>query len=210
MNACQVSLAIIIKTQNCFCRNNGRRSAAGQSNPLPPVPALTIARARNVRHTLGQALLVMIQQHDKSLRQTRDITGSARTRQSDQTFRSAYLRRIQISVAIDLGGSQKAQVHASRLQQAHHAQHVQALRGPQYVGRIGHGVNKFGSGSSADYTVLKQSNCVRSMGPLGNDKGNQRKAHAHKHNFAVADFARRTRHHELAHGIAHLAPVLFR
>src|SRR5574341_2566052 len=49
------------------------------------------------------------------------------------------------------------QVHAPALQQAHHGEHVEALRGAQEVRRVGHGVDELRGRGRAHHAVLEEA-----------------------------------------------------
>src|ERR1051326_6439365 len=92
-------------------------------------------------------------------------------------------------------------MHSPRLQQAHHAEHVQALGCTENIWRISHGVNQFRRRRSANHTILEQTNCVRSMSLLGDHERDQRQSHADKYDLAISNLTRCAGHHELAHGV---------
>src|SRR5579872_7619595 len=92
----------------------------------------------------------MLEQNHKSLGKGRDIARAAGAGQSNCAMRSADLRGIQIAEAIDLSGTKKSKVHTARLQKAHDAKHVEALRCAENVRRVGHGVDQLWRGSRAD------------------------------------------------------------
>ena len=92
-------------------------------------------------------------------------------------------------------------MNASRLQQAHHTQHVQTLCGAQNVRRIGHGVDEFASRSCPNDAVFEKANGVRSVSFLRDHKRDERQPHADKDNLAIADFACRSGDHQFAEGI---------
>jgi hypothetical protein len=113
-----------------------------------------------------------------------------------------HLGRVQVAETVNFGGAEKSQMHASGLQQAHDAEHVQTLRSTENIWRIGHGVDEFGRWRGADHTVFKQADRLRSMGAFCHDESDERKAHADEHNFSVADFAGGGGDHQLAGGVS--------
>src|SRR5581483_7940870 len=144
-----------------------------------------------------QAFLGMLQEHDKTMRERCNVARASRTRQTNYPMRTVDLSRIQIAEAIHFGSAQEAEMYTPRLQQAHHAHHVEALRRTPDVWRIGHGVDQLGSRRSADDTICEQSNCIRRMSAFSNYKGDQRQAHADENIFAILDLAGCGRDHEL-------------
>jgi len=107
-------------------------------------------------------------------------------------------RGVQVAEAVYLCGSQKADVHATLLEQAHHIEHGAGLRRAPKVWGIGHGVKQLRRGRFADDAVSNNPIALVGMGAFRHGKGNQRQPHADEDNLRVANFPGRRSHHKLA------------
>src|SRR5579859_5921405 len=148
---------------------------------------------------------LVIDHGDETMGERGDVAGATGTRQAHDSVLAMHLCGVQVPETVYLCRSEETEIDAARLQQAHYAHHVETLGGMQQVGWIGHGVDQLRRRTGANDSVLEQSHAVWSMSLLGHYKCNQRQPHAHKHNLAVADFARGRCDHHLAKGIAHFA-----
>src|SRR5580692_9376510 len=151
----KVRLFIIAKTQHRLGRDYRGRPASRQTYALAPAGAVSVPGAGSIRNAFRQASFVVFQKNHKPMRETRNVASSARTRQPRASLWSRYFGRVQISEAINLSGAEKSQMYATGLQQAHYAQHVQALSCAKDVRRIGHGVDQFWRWGSTDHTIFK-------------------------------------------------------
>src|SRR5580693_9174250 len=151
----KVRLSIIAKTQHRLGRDYRGRPASRQTHALAPAGAVSVPWAGPIRNAFRQASFIVFQKNNKPMRESRNVASPARTGQPRASLRSRYLGRIQVSETIDLSSAQKSQMDATGLQQAHYAEHVQALSCAQDVRRIGHSVDQFWRGGGTDHTIFK-------------------------------------------------------
>src|SRR5262249_46009486 len=201
INRSEISLTMFAESQHGFGSNGCRWPTAGQSHALSPSRTVAVSRAGQKRDPLRQTFFLVFQKHNEPLGQRCNVASATRSRQTGQAARAPHFGRVQIAETIHFRRAQKTEMHPPGLEQAHDAHHVQALRGAQEIRRIGHGVNQLRRRSAANYTVLKQANRVWSMSFFRDHECNERKPHADKDQFAIADLACGSADHEFAHGI---------
>src|SRR5437899_5912902 len=103
MHASQVRFAVLAETQHGLGRDYCCRTATRPAHMLPPARAISIARARQERYALRQALFAVLQQHYKALLERGDVARSPRSGQTGQTRRATYPGRIQVAETVHLG-----------------------------------------------------------------------------------------------------------
>jgi hypothetical protein len=109
---------------------------------------------------------------------------------------------IEIAETIYFGGTEKANVHAALLKQAHDVQHRAALRGTSKIWRIAHGVEKFAGGSFAQHAIFKEADGAWGVRATRDEKGEHRQTHADEYEFAISDFTRGGGYHQFAESVA--------
>src|SRR5690349_14259660 len=142
-------------------------------------------------------MLGVLDHDNESMREGSDVTGAARSGETNRAVSSFHLRRIQIPETVYFGSAEEAEIDLSRLQQTHHAYHVETLRRAEQIRRIGHRVDQLRRWGASNQAIFEQSNTIRSVRFLRDDEGDQWQAHANENNFAVANLAGSSGHHEL-------------
>src|SRR5436305_12956087 len=120
----------------------------------------------------------MLEQHDEAMGQRRNVAGATRSRQTNHSSRCLNQSGIQIPKAINFSRAQKSEMDTTGLQQAHHTEHVKTLGRVENIRRISHGVDQFSSRGRADDAVFEETDSLRRMSLLRDNKCYQRQSHA--------------------------------
>src|SRR5205809_873499 len=99
------------KAQYALRSNSGAGAAARQADTLPTTATFAVSWRRDVAHALGQASFRVLEQHDKTLRQRRDVARAAGAGEPRELVACSDLRGIQIAEAVHFGSAEEAQMH---------------------------------------------------------------------------------------------------
>src|SRR5271156_6787791 len=210
MDGRKIGFAIVAEAQHAQRGDDGRRTRRWRQ-ALGAAPAFTAAESGrgDVADAVAEARAIVSQQHYGAAREAGDVTRSAGTGQALHFLVAVAPGGVEIAEAIYFGGAEKAYVHATLLQRAHHVEHSAALRGAAQIGRIAHGVEKFGGGSFAENAIFKKADGAGGMRAARDQEREHRQAHADENEFAIADFASGGGYHQFAKGVAASGEVGF-
>ena len=168
--------------------------AARESDPRAPARAVAEAGRGDEVHALAEAVLLLRHDHHEAPGQARDVGAAAAAGQPDlRPAPVADIGRVQVAEPVDLGAADEAQVHQPLLEQRHDLERARAPEGARDVRRVAHGHQRLGRRLIAHDAVLEEPDGPGRVRALGEGERDQRQAHAHEDDVAVADLAARPR-----------------